>query len=252
MTPKESLMAHPTHLSRAPIVEALVDIRVYPEVPQLSDLDRFQAVVQSDFPERRKVVHVTGNFDLRDAERPKVTTAEPDVKGYAFWSADKKRVVQARRDGFSFSHLNPYDQWTTLRDQARSLWTKYVSLMNPATTTRWALRFINRIELPLPMSDLADYLRTLPRISDDLPQQVTGLFMRVVLPFPPATVIVTQAVDAGLTEDKLPIVLDIDVFEEGQLPCDGDEVWTHLETLRKIKNDVFFSSLTPAAWRLYE
>ena len=75
----------------------------------------------------------------------------------------------------------------------------------------------------------------------------------MVVPFNDATVIITQAIDeAGVTAEKIPVILDIEVFQSASVRVDGDELWQKLETLRQIKNDVFFNSLTPTAWRLFE
>jgi uncharacterized protein (TIGR04255 family) len=102
------------------------------------------------------------------------------------------------------------------------------------------------------MRDLGDYLKTAPQIADDLPQTLSGLFMRLVVPFPHATAIITQAVDdANVTPEKLPVILDIDVFREVVLAPDGADLWTCLEELRTVKNDVFFKSLTPKALDLF-
>jgi uncharacterized protein (TIGR04255 family) len=246
-------MSHP-HLDRAPIVEAIVDFRVAPELSSLQILEPFKQALAADFPDQKRVFVLASNLDVSDEDRPKVTTSMPEVKGYACWAADRRRVVQARVNGFSFSHLAPYNQWSVLRDDARAWWVKYRDLTGPERVTRCALRFVNRLELPLPMRDLSDYLRTLPEISRDLPQTLSGLFMRLVVPFgTTATAIIIQAVeDAAVTPQKLPVILDIDVFRDVVLAPDReDDMWTCMEELRTVKNEVFFKSLTQAGLNLF-
>jgi uncharacterized protein (TIGR04255 family) len=245
-------MSHP-HLDRAPIAEAIVDLRIDPELSSLQILEPFQKAAADDFPDQKRLFVMSSNFDTSDKAGPKVTTTAPEVKGYACWAADRHRVVQARVNGFSFSHLAPYDKWEALRDDARAWWVRYRELTRPARVTRCALRFVNRLELPLPMHDFSDYLRTLPAIGDGLPQTLSGLFMRLVVPFgSTATAIITQAVDdAAITPQRLPVILDIDVFREVVLVPDGEEIWTCMEELRTVKNDVFFKSLTPEAVDLF-
>ncbi len=244
--------SRPQRLTKAPIVEASIDVQVEPPLPHLDDLDRFGELAREEFPERKRVVQWQGSVDL-SVDEPKVTSPSPEVKGYAFWAADKKRVMQARVNGFSFSHLAPYDRWAALRDDARMWWTTFCGVSKAVQVSRYALRFVNRVDLPLPMNDFGDYFRTIPRVADGLPQSLSGAFMRLVVPFDNATVIITQAIDeAGVTSECIPVILDIDVFQTGTLRVDGDELWERLETLRQIKNDVFFKSLTPLAWRLFE
>lgn len=241
----------PERLQNAPIVEAIVDLHIDPVVSKLEDLKAFEELALAEFPDRKRVIEWRNDIDLRD-EEPKVTAASSEVKGHAFWSADKKRVLQARMNGFSCSHLAPYDRWSTLRDDARSWWGKFAAVTKPKKVSRYALRFVNRMELPLPMKDFADYLRTTPQVAPDLPQGLSGVFMRVVIPFGEATVVITEAIDeAGATAEKVPFILDIDVFQVGDVDPRSDELWSKLETLRTIKNDVFFSSLTPKAWGLF-
>ena len=54
-------------------------------------------------------------------------------------------------------------------------------------------------------------------------------------------IICAQAVDdAAVTPESLPVIFDVDVFLPGAFDPEGDEVWTHLDELRVIKNDIFF------------
>jgi uncharacterized protein (TIGR04255 family) len=103
------------------------------------------------------------------------------------------------------------------------------------------------------MGDLSDYLRTLLEIGDGIPQTLSGLFMRLVVPFgKTATAIITQAVeDSAVTPQRLPVIFDIDVFREVVLAPDGSDLWTCMEELRTVKNEVFFKSLSPEAVNLF-
>jgi uncharacterized protein (TIGR04255 family) len=102
------------------------------------------------------------------------------------------------------------------------------------------------------MKDLSDYLRTLPTIAPKLPQNLSGLFMRVVLPMPGGAAVITEAVDdAGVTDQVIPLILDIDVFVERKFDPSGEDMWTCLDELRDKKNDIFYESLKPEAWEQY-
>jgi uncharacterized protein (TIGR04255 family) len=73
-------------------------------------------------------------------------------------------------DGFAMSRLAPYENWNAVRDEARRLWDIYRSIAKPSKLIRLAVRYINRIDMPLPLGDFKDYLRTVPDVSPDLPQ----------------------------------------------------------------------------------
>jgi len=246
-------MGHP-HLRRAPIVEALVDLKVSPPAGGLDAIEPFAALISLDFPNRQRLAHLSANLRISETDAaPEFAPGTSQVLGSIFTASDSSKAVQSRIDGFSFSQLGKYDDWATLRRNARGYWDQYVSTVHPMNVSRWALRFINRIELPLPMRDFGDYLRTMPVISPDLPQGLSEFFLRLVVPFPSATVVVSQTIDAaGVTPESIPIILDIDVFESGELPASGEEIWERLDRLREIKNDVFFKSITETTWRMYE
>jgi uncharacterized protein (TIGR04255 family) len=247
-------MPHP-HLSNAPIVEAMIDLRVDRGLVTAEAYEAFRVAVTAEFPERRDLTEVqfaaqVGALKQEDqaASLPTVTTRH---LGHAYWTADHRRVVQARQNGFAFSHLAPYDQWSSLRDEARRWWDKYVEISGAAQVTRCGLRYINRIVLPLPMKDLGDYFLTRPELPEGL-KMFSGLFMRLVLPTLEGTAVVTQSIEGtGPIPAGLPILLDIDASRETLIPAGGDEAWAVLEKLAEMKNNVFFQSLTPAALEPY-
>jgi uncharacterized protein (TIGR04255 family) len=48
--------------------------------------------------------------------------------------------------------------------------------------TRLVVRYINKIDIPLPVGDLKEYLRTFPEVSSDLPQGLSGYFLQLQIP----------------------------------------------------------------------
>jgi uncharacterized protein (TIGR04255 family) len=171
-----------------------------------------------------------------------------------FASTDGRQVVQARLDGFTFSRLKPYDKWESLRDEARELWLQYVRFASPEAITRIALRYINRIEIPLPIRDFKEYILTTPEIAPDLPQGLDSFFMRLVIPDPKgqAVVIVTETVEpVDEANKRLPLIFDIDVFRAVAFNVRDNVMWETFESLHDLKNEIFFKSITPKAKELF-
>lgn len=245
---------HP-HLDNAPITEALIDLRVVTPMDGLETLETFHDVVRARFPERRKLMAMNVQLPTDGAASVPPTS---EVVGYQLWSADKRRVAQARKDGFSYSQLKPYDRWEHLVSEARAAWEDFRLSTGTANVSRVAVRTINRIELPIRAvfeHQFEGFFRTFPRISPSLSQTVGGLFMRLVLPQDAerCLVVLTEVLETPIAKaDVLPFILDVDVFSEEGLPAEGDGIWTRLETLRKVKNDVFFSCLTDRALELFK
>ena len=76
-------------------------------------------------------------------------------------------------DGFTFSRLKPYETWENLRDEAYRLWQKYREITSPEII-RVALRYINKLEFPLPIKNFSDYLTAAPIVPAELPQGVSS------------------------------------------------------------------------------
>src|SRR5262249_31475046 len=139
-------------------------------------------------------------FDLNPTGPAPVARTARSHRGYQFTRADERRVLTTKLDGFSYSALAPYDRWRTFIQEARELWQLYRDAFHPTVVTRVALRYINRINIPLGTTGLVrleDYLQTYPQIADDLtPNTMSGFIMQVQIPQPDieSTLIVNQAV----------------------------------------------------------
>jgi uncharacterized protein (TIGR04255 family) len=238
------------HLSRAPILEALIDLRVEARAGMvLDELNPMHDALggPGHYPEviSRRDARVTFGASLNMAEQ---------AVGLMYRSADQRRVVQAQLGGFSFSRLPPYHDWDDLVAGARAAWNLYVGIARPVRVTRFAVRTINRMPLPMPVGDLREWLRTIPDLPTTVPQVVSELFSRIVLPMPDGQtrVILTQAVEPlppGGTECV--VIFDIDVFREGDFPTAGEAVWDGLSHLRGLKNTFFFECVTPRTLELF-
>ena len=116
------------------------------------------------------------------------------------------------------------------------------------------MRYINKIELPLPFVDFREYLLTIPDIADGLPTNVAQFFMQLVIPFERigAVAIVNETINSeGALGRTLPIIFDIELHKAVNVSADGVELWRHLEELREAKNEVFFRSVTDKCKELF-
>lgn len=248
-------MAAWPHLPHAPIAEALLDIQVVlPKSVTISDLEKLHDFFRERFPLKKPRASGSIRVEIKgEGVEPKISTsAAPD--GFFFSSSDSKQVVQARLNGFSFSRLKSYNTWETFRDEARAAWNIYTKIVAPESITRIALRYINRIEIPFPMGDFKEYVLTTAEIAPGLPQGMSEFFMRLVVPKQEleATAIITQAMEPVQEGARLPLIFDIDVFRLGSFAVATDEIWTMFESLRNLKNEIFFKSITPKAEELFK
>lgn len=243
-------MSQQVHLRNAPVTEALLDIRVrFSEDLELPRLLSLAPQVSARYPTRRDRHQITGRFEVKEGHP--TSAATETIDGYMFFSADEKQVFQARKDGFTLNRLKPYENWESFRDEAKRLWDLYRRLSSPEIL-RIGLRYINKIDIPMPVHDLIDYLPAAPVIPKGLPQNVNSFLTRVVLSEPTlqASAVITQLFEQIVDPNFLPLMLDIDVFMDRGL-IEEDEAWKVFEQLRELKNAIFFSSITEKTKELF-
>ncbi len=232
---------------KAPITEALIDIRVInPDDLDLQSLKDFASPFPERFPTSRLQTQFESQFRVQGGEAPSVGF-QHGLRGFSFFSPEEDRVVQARRDGFTFSKLQPYESWGNLRAEAQELWQHYLKVVAPQAVTRLAVRYINRINLPAKQVQLHEWFNLHPRTPVEL-GPMEEFLQRIVWRHPDNAAyraIATQATQPADT-DGPSILLDIDVFciIEDPEALTEENIWNILDDLRDFKNDVFFGTIT--------
>lgn len=239
------------HYPNAPITEAIIDLRVElaPDIT-VTDLEKIQVGQEDAYPTKLNRNVAMGQMRVG----PHVSaSATAEQVGYVFKSRGGKQVFQGRLDGFTMSRLAPYECWEAFRDEARRQWDVYRAAVSPQRVVRVAVRYINRIDIPLPMVDFKNYLRTVPEVSPDLPQGVAGYFMRLVIPLQDikSRCLLNEAVVEPAAPNVVSVILDIDVFRTEDVPADEDGLWEFIEELRLRKNLVFEACITDKARELF-
>jgi len=250
-------MARIRPLAHAPIIEALVDLRVHAD----TTVERLeQALQEKDFGYRRKGPILRGQFGFvinpQEVPAAQAMPATTSIVGVRLHSTDEKYVAQITTAGLTLSRLEPYQSWDALIEEAQRVWSVYRECAGPVRIHRTATRFINNLRLPLKSGErLQRFLVGLPDMPEDFPQTVSSFLQRFVVRDAPsgATAIFAQSLERFPPEGMpVPVILDVDVFREGLFPPDGAEVWKFLEELRDLKNRMFFGALTEQAVELYE
>lgn len=241
------------HLLKAPITEAILDIRTKIKDPfDVSQIQSLQDSIKAEYPIKQTRHEIEGRLELKKGGVP-ISTAAEKIIGYWFSSSDKKQIFQARIDGFTFNKLKPYETWDSFRNEAHRLWQIYSKLLSPVIV-RVAVRYINKFSVPLPITDFNEYLTAAPIVPKELPQAVGSFLNRVVIPFPEinSSAIITQVFEQLDNPQFLPLILDIDVFKMDSKGISEEEAWKSLEYFRNIKNQIFFASITSKAMELFQ
>src|SRR5687768_4694924 len=110
------------HLARAPIAEAVIDLRARAEAPwEEADVTRRLRELLPEYPTFKRVsgVSFTAQLSLAPGEGEQsvapLAATDHGWLGVRAESADGRLVAMFTRDGFSLSRLAPYQDWNTFR-----------------------------------------------------------------------------------------------------------------------------------------
>lgn len=243
------------YLPRAPITEGLIDIQTKPRSEiAVSDLVRFGERIRSSYPSTKDIREFQAHFAVGPKQSPSQSVIANHV-GYRYERQEPPFVVHVRLNELLVSRLRPYDRWESLLAEAQAMWGEYCAVCQPEAVTRIATRFINRIELPKDGLDFDDYLVAAPIIPKGLPQTFEGFLARIVVPHAEtgSHIAMSQMLEAANPQTgTVPVIIDIDVFKETELPVDSGALWEILGKMRHVKNQAFFDSVTPRCLELFK
>ena len=134
------------------------------------------------------------------------------------------------------------------------LWELYNKVVKPISVDRIALRYINRIEIPLPFDDFSEYILTNPQIAPGLPQTLSHFLMRIEIPNDEigAIAIITLTIKKPTETQKLPLIFDIDAIKAASYTDKKPDMWNDFSLLRHFKNEIFFNSITEKTKELFK
>jgi uncharacterized protein (TIGR04255 family) len=247
-------MPTPRHLREAPILEAIIDLRVRARQGfQPKEFGRLKGQLSDRFPRVIEQHSGTVTFQFTPTGVQPPVAEDRGFQGFIFGSSDEKIRAQFRIDGFTLNRIKPYTSWDQLFPLALELWKLYCSVANPEAVTRLALRYINHIVLPADMGDFDEYLMMAPAVPAELPQAVSAFFTRTTIHDPDRGLAAHVAQAFGTaSEARNTLILDIDAFREGRWAPADPEIEATLGQLRVLKNLIFFNSLTEKTLRKLE
>lgn len=248
-------MPRPRHLRNAPITEAIIDFRVKARAGlRAEEFGHLKTTLAERFPRMDERRGIETRFEIVEGKGRPTTVKDLGLQGYFFKTADERNIAQFRTDGFTFNRLKPYTSWEDIFPIAMDLWGLYCDVAKPELVTRLALRYINHIPLPPSVKDFSEFLRAAPVIPPELPQYLSRFLTRITIHDPERNLSahVGQALETDAAARTIKVILDIDAFTQGEFRPHDPTIPETFEQLRHFKNEIFFSSLTEEALRLFE
>lgn len=237
-----------------PVIEATIDIHVAKRQDlRLNELAALYIGEEDRYPIFEP--QLAGTFSV-DPGTGAVLESKRAILGYRFTSQGSSQIVQARTEGFTFSHLQPYETWENWNREAARLWSRYVAISRPTAVTRLAVRYINRIEfVPSAGSRLEDYLRVYPTVPDGLQSDLANLLMRLELKpkdLPESTLIVSVGRTEPTQAGRIAFLLDIDVSRSVAIEPRNDGIWPLIDQLHEKENAFFETCITDVSRSLFD
>jgi uncharacterized protein (TIGR04255 family) len=230
-----------------PLVEALIDIQITPSEENLKNIEKLitSDVINSEFPHKEALIQSTTQININEEK----AAFNNNLVGYKLSTIEKKYVVQFKVNSFSISILNAYHGWDDLYERAFRLWPQFAAAVKPQQITRVAVRYINRIDIPLLSFKLPDYFNVYPKTLEpnlkafslqlQIPQKEGGLAV--------LNQTVTTPIRAGYTS----IILDLDIFNQTSIQPEDSAIWKNFEILHTQKNILFEKCITDKTRELF-
>ena len=240
--------------NNAPIVEAIFDIRVNnTEIEDVNAIEELKNTLLKDFPITNKRINFEGKIELNVNSADIKSKGISNITGFIFSNKEKNRKIQFRTDGYTCNFLAPYNDWEEFSDLALEYWNIYLEFAKPKIILRIALRYINKIEIPLGDNfEFETYLKSVPQIPKSLPQKFNEYFLRMRIPSKDKNIeaIVSQTFEKPVS-NFLPFIIDIDVYNSNLTQAQED-LSNNFNELRKLKNIVFEDLITDETRNLFK
>jgi uncharacterized protein (TIGR04255 family) len=179
----------PLHYQKPPLVEALCEVRF------VSADDKWDWAIpgmlyekiKDRFPKRRErhALDISIPINIPIPLGP----ATHSIERLQFVSADENTIVQIGPELLAVNSLRPHLGWPDLRDTLLQVLAAYRSIAAPAGVAMAAVRYINRVELPLRQGfALERYFAVLPALPEGVQQTVSTFLVHTEVGYedPPA------------------------------------------------------------------
>jgi len=238
------------NLPNAPIVEAVIHWQASSE--KIQNHEQFYDQLKErliDYPASHPEREIKFQAEV-GSEGVAAKLSNSSWRGFRFTSADELHIAQFKRDGFAFSRLKPYSNWTQFEAEAQRLWNIYLELAEPSEVQRLGVRFINLIS-PVQPDQFRNLLTVPPEGPAQMRMPIQGLMHKTTFDIPgnPYNLNVIQAMQPPISTqtEGFGLILDIDVFTTQAFEPKEELLKHHLEKMRWIKDKAFFSFLTEDA-----
>lgn len=238
--------------SKPPLIEAICQFQFASKQPWDSTIPGLiYAQIREEFPIKEE----QGGIQLQFLPNMAVPAQfSPVTNRVLFKREDGSAVVQIGPNFLAVNHLLPYTSWELFEAMILKHLNVYQEIARPETVVQLEMRFINRLEIPLPESgpgaDVAEYTNAYPHVPDAL-LRPTGLrfVQRVEIGVPESQgVLVIQSATLDVVEpNQGGLLLDLSFTRFGEVAMPLGEAPAWLRTAHDEVERAFLACITPLA-----
>lgn len=238
---------------KPPIIEAVIAMHF--SVPlEMKWIDAFAHKRKARFSRSEDMLEMSALFNAQTHQ----TASNMKKIGRKLISVDDTCVIVIMPTQFAISHLAPYTDWDVLCGEAREHWNVLAKIAKRKALSHVSTRYINRIDIPVDINgrvDLHKYFNaglSLPPYVQEMALQTFHVNCSLLHASEQYKYILQLASTPSPLIDNVSFTIDIDVATTGSVPVNEDKIWSLIGSLRKHKNDLFESCITPETRKLFQ
>ena len=237
------------NLQKPPVIVALFQIRYTLNNIKLADFMRFDSELRKTLPLRTENVNAEIEFPNTTFNLgvSKITaTSNASINLYIYLTNDQKRRIEISENAITFIDESPYLGWSHFKDNVQLYMSIISELLCSFEINRISIRYINRFVFS-DFDNPLDYFKTLISSSEDsqlpYPLREYGFRLFMDIPNSDTTAIVNQRV-TDIRSSNHEYIFDIDVLNHQNIVFNVSTISSIMESLREVKNEIFFNNLT--------
>ena len=234
-------------LAKPPVVTAIFQLKFDSGSVKVDDYLKFDSVLKRDFPKRSE--NIESSLSLSPAT--KITLGKAQVSGvtntrrtgYLYFTTDQKEKLSLAETDITFTSEKPYEGWAAFKGTVFKILHSLSPVLDGVTIRRTSIRFINQFRFD-DFSDPTAYFNS----------QIASAEGGMLFPLIKYGFRLTYDIEEGVYSivnqnaehlpDKYVYIFDIDVLNRNNLLFELNTIDDTLESLRSIKNRIFFGNVT--------
>lgn len=238
---------------KPPIIEAVIAMHFSAPL-EMKWIDAFARKRKARFSHSEDMLEMSASFDARTHQ----TASNMTKIGRKLASADNTSVIIIMPAQLAIIHLAPYTSWDMLYDEASEHWNVLSKIAKHKALSHVSTRYINRIDIPVNKNgrvDLHEYFNaglSLPLYVQAMALQTFHVNCSLLHASEEYKYVLQLASTPSPLINHVSFTIDIDVMTTGSVPVHEDKMWSLISSLRKHKNDLFESCITPETRKLFQ